>query len=92
MWDTRDEDNEDINTFDLRHRDIELNLFLEYIWSKFLYFQNKKYKVNMFSETVFIIFIFKISCKKLSILKYSRHVKIQIIIIIILKSNSGVDL
>jgi hypothetical protein len=46
----------------------------------------------MFSETVFIIFIFKMSGKKLSILKYSRHVKIQIIIIIILKSNSGVDL
>ena len=46
----------------------------------------------MFSETIFIIFIFKISYKKLSILKYSRHVKIQIIIIIILKSNTGVDL
>jgi hypothetical protein len=46
----------------------------------------------MFSETVFIIFIFKMSCKKLSIPKYSIHVKIQIIIIIILKSNSGVDL
>jgi hypothetical protein len=56
-----------------------------------MYFQNKKYKKNMFSKIIF--FIFKISLLKTFNFKFilQKHVRIKIIIIIVLQPNTEVD-
>jgi hypothetical protein len=58
-----------------------------------MYFQNKRYKWNIFQETIFIIFISKISLLKSlnSKIAQQKHVRIKMIIILILKLNSGDD-
>jgi hypothetical protein len=58
-----------------------------------MYFQNKRYKWNIFQETIFIIFIPKISLLKSlnSKIAQQKHVRIKMIIILILKLNSGDD-
>jgi hypothetical protein len=50
---------------------ININMFLEQFWSEFL--QNRRYKEDMSSETIFIFLFLKYSCKKLSILKLSNQ-------------------
>ena len=56
-----------------------------------MYFQNKKYKKNIFSKIIF--FIFKISLLKTFNFKFilQKHVRIKIIIIIVLQPNTEVD-
>ena len=58
-----------------------------------MYFQNKRYKWNIFQETIFIIFISKISLLKSlnSKIAQQKHVRIKMIIILILKLNSEDD-
>jgi len=48
---------------------ININMFLEQFWSEFL--QNRRYKEDMSSETIFIFL--KYSYKELSILKLSNQ-------------------
>jgi hypothetical protein len=50
---------------------ININMFLEQFWSEFL--QNRRYKEDMSSETIFIFLFLNYYCKKLSILKLSNQ-------------------
>jgi len=60
-WDKKDGDSENKNVFGWRDRNIKIHLFLEQFWSEFLYFQNMRYREDKSQETIFIIFISKIS-------------------------------